>query len=86
MRVVVVYKKESDYARQVFDFLRDFTHQTSKVIEEIDPETKEGIDFCAAYDILDYPTMLAISDDSVLQNMWRGLPLPTISEVSYYVQ
>jgi hypothetical protein len=29
--------------------------------------------------------MLAISDDGRLQNMWRGLPLPTISEVSYYV-
>lgn len=84
MRVVVVYKEDSEHARAVTDFLRDFTRQTGRTIETLDPDTKDGADFCRVYDIVEYPTMLAISDDSHLQNMWRGLPLPTISEVSYY--
>jgi hypothetical protein len=85
MRVVVVYKEETDYAREVLDYLRDFTRQTGTELETIDPDTSEGSSFCSAYDIIEYPTIVAISDDGMLQNMWRGRPLPTISEVSYYV-
>jgi len=86
MRVVVVYKDETDYARQVTDFLRDFKRQTGHDLEILDPETPEGISFCKTYDLMQYPTLIAISSDGVMQNTWPGLPLPTISEVSYYVQ
>ena len=86
MRVEVVFKDQSDYSRAVTDFLRDFKVQTGHELETIDPETPEGIMFCETYDIVEYPTIIALSDDSVMQNTWSGLPLPTISEVSYYVQ
>ena len=86
MRVVVIYKDQTDYARTVTDYLRDFQHQTGHDLETLNPETLDGIQFCQTYDIIDYPTIIAISDDSVMQNSWRGLPLPTISELSYYVQ
>ena len=85
MRVVVVYKEESDHAREVFDYLRDFARQTGHVIEEMDPDSSAGVDFCRTYDIVEYPTVIALSNDGQLQNMWCGRPLPTISEVSYYV-
>ncbi|HMI09835.1 MAG TPA: hypothetical protein VK497_05575 [Candidatus Saccharimonadales bacterium] len=85
MKAVIVYKDESDYAREVLDYLRDFKRQTGHDLETIDPETPDGIDFCRAYDIVEYPSVVAISDDGVMQNLWRGRPLPTISEVSYYV-
>ena len=84
MRVVIVYKDESEHARAVTDFLRDFKRQTGRDIETLDPDSKDGADMCRAYDIVQYPTVIATSDDSHLQNMWSGLPLPTISEVSYY--
>jgi len=86
MRVVVVYKEETDYARSVIEYLRDFEHQTGHILETLNPETAAGIDFCRAYDIIEYPTMIALSEDGMVQNSWRGIPLPTISEVSYYVQ
>ena len=85
MKVVIVYKNESDHARQVSDFLRDFQRQTGHIITTLDPDSVEGEQFCRAYDIVEYPTVIAVSDDSVMQNTWTGLPLPTISEVSYYV-
>ena len=84
MRVVIVYKYESDHAREVLDYLRDFERQTGREIETIDPEDRLGADFCRAYDVVEYPTVLALSDDGRIQQMWRGRPLPTISEVSYY--
>lgn len=84
MKVVVVYRRDSDHGREVADYLRDFTHQTGRELDVLDPDTKEGIDFCRVYDIVEYPTLVATSDDGQLQNSWRGRPLPTISEVSYY--
>lgn len=85
MRVVVVYKQATDYARQVDDYIADFKRQTGHDLETLDPESPDGVSFTQAYDILEYPTIVALSDDGQMQNMWRGLPLPTISEVSYYV-
>ncbi len=85
MRVVVIYKRETDYGRQVEDYLFDFKRQTGHDLEVLNPETPEGISFCETYDILEYPTVIALSDAGQMQNMWRGLPLPTMSEVSFYV-
>ncbi len=85
MKVVMVYRDDSDRARAVIDFLRDVKRQTGHDIEVMDPDSAEGADFCRVYDIVEYPTMLALDDDGHLQNTWRGLPLPTISETSYYL-
>jgi hypothetical protein len=85
MRTIVVYKEETDYAREVIDYLRDFKRQTGHDLETMNPDTADGADFCRSYDIVEYPSIVALSDDGVLQNLWRGTPLPTISEVSYYV-
>ena len=85
MKVQVIYKEESDHAREVMDYLRDFKRQTGHDLETVDPDTAEGADFCRTYDIVEYPSIVAISDDGILQNLWRGRPLPTISEISYYV-
>lgn len=85
MRTVVIYKQATDYTRQVEEFLTDFKRQTGRELETLDPETPEGISFCSTYDIMQFPTLIAVSDDGHVQNQWKGLPLPTISEVSYYV-
>lgn len=84
MRVVVVYKQASDHAREVRDYLRDYQRFTGKVIEEIDPESRDGENFCRVYGIVEYPTLMAVSDSGQMQQMWRGRPLPLIDQVSYY--
>ena len=85
MRTIVIYKDASDHAREVIDYLADFTRQTGQELEVLDPESRDGADFCRTYDIVEYPSIIALSDDGQIQNLWRGRPLPTISEVSYYV-
>lgn len=59
--------------------------KTGQVLEEMSPDSIEGNNFCEVYDIVEYPTIIALSDSGQMQNLWRGLPLPTISEVSFYV-
>lgn len=83
-KVIVIYKPQGENARAVEDYMRDFYRQTGRELEVLDPESREGADMCRVYDIVEYPSMLAMSDDGQLQNSWRGLPLPTINEVSYY--
>lgn len=85
MRVVVVFKEQTDYARQVNDWLFDFKRLTGRELETLDPDSLPGISFCETYDVVEYPSVIALSDDGQMQNFWRGLPLPTLSEVSYYV-
>ena len=85
MRVVVVWRDNTEYAKAVTTFLEDFARQTGRVLEELDPDTLEGESFCRAYDIVEYPSIVAISTDGQMQQLWKGSTLPTISEVSYYV-
>ena len=84
MRVVVVIKEERDYSRNVDTFMTDFYRQTGRQLEMLDPDTGEGDSFCRTYDIVEYPTIVAIGNDGQMQNMWSGATLPTIDEVSYY--
>jgi len=85
MRVVVVWRDNTEYARGVITFLDDFARQTGRSLEQLDPDTKDGISFCRAYDIIEYPSVIALSNDGQMQQLWNGATLPTISEVSYYV-
>lgn len=84
MRTFVVYKEQSEAARAVETFMHDFSKQTGKVLETVNPDTPEGSQLCDTYDIVEYPTVVAVDDNGIVQNVWRGIPLPTISEVSYY--
>lgn len=86
MRVVVVWKDYTDYSRQVIDWLREFKRRTGVDLESLDPETREGEGFARTYDIMQYPTIIAVRESNGSeQKRWSGLPLPLIDEVNYYV-
>jgi len=84
MRVVVITKENTDYARAVDTFITDFARQTGRELEVFDPDSSEGSSFCRTYDIVEYPSIIALGNDGQMQNLWAGTMLPTISEVSYY--
>ena len=86
MKITIVYREESDHAREVFDFLHDFEKRTGQTIEEINPDSPRNEFFIQAYDIVEYPTILALTDEGEVLNQWRGRPLPMIDEVSYYLR
>ncbi len=86
MRIVVVYKDVSDHGREVREYVDDFKRQTGLKIEVMDPDSGRNEFFLQAYDIVEYPTTLAIADDGRLLQMWRGRPLPLFDEVAYYAR
>lgn len=86
MRIVVVYKDVSDHGREVREYVDDFKRQTGLKIEVMDPDSGRNEFFLQAYDIVEYPTILAIADDGRLLQIWRGRPLPLFDEVAYYAR
>lgn len=86
MSVMIIYKPVSEHASVVTEFLHEFERRTAQKLETIDPDTRRGADICRLYDVVEYPTVIATTNDGQMRNMWRGVPLPLIDEVSYYVQ
>lgn len=86
MRVVCVYRDNTEYAREVTDWLSDFEKYTGSSVETLDPDSIEGEIFCKARDIVEYPSVVAVADDGSILHLWRGTPMPQIEEVSYYVR
>ncbi|MDR1032405.1 MAG: hypothetical protein LBL84_00115 [Candidatus Nomurabacteria bacterium] len=85
MRVVVVYKDFTEYAREVTDYLRDFKRITGHELETLDPDSIDGEIFCKAHDIVEYPSIVALTNDGQVHQLWEGKPLPAFNEVSYYI-
>ena len=86
MRVAIVWKDQTDYAREVIDWMEEFKKETGEDVESIDPETVEGELFVRARDIVQYPEVVAMSDDGGVLREWKGTPLPQFDEVRYFVR
>lgn len=83
MRIVCIYREGQDYSRAVAEWLEAFRRQTGRELETLDPDTNTG--FCEAYDVVEYPTILALGESGEVRASWRGHSLPLINEVLYYM-
>ena len=83
MRVICIYKDKEDYTRNVEEWLENFRRQTGYEIETMNPDKNTG--FCEAYDIVEYPTILALGGNGEVRESWRGRELPLINEVLFYL-
>ena len=86
MRVVVIYKRETDYGREVEEWTHELrARDTKNIVQEVDPETRDGESLAQAYEVMQYPTVMALDDAGRVLASWKGLPLPRLDEVSYYL-
>ena len=83
MRVICIFKEKQDYSRSVNEWLENFHRQTGREIETMDPE--KNVSFCEAYDVVEYPTILALGDRGDVRASWKGRELPLVNEVLYYM-
>lgn len=85
MRVVCVWREGEDYSRSVEEWLREFERRTGREVESMSPDGREGTQFCTTYDIVEYPTFLALGESGEVRSMWRGKELPLFDEVAYWL-
>lgn len=83
MSLVLVYRKDDEGSRDAEEFLQDYESETGRKIETRDPDDAAGQSFIENYDIVSYPTLIALGPDGTELAKWRD-NLPTIDEVSIY--
>lgn len=86
MKVVILYHPHSDQARNVESFARDFSRQTSKKVELVSLESRDGAATATLYDIVQYPAILALDNAGAMLRAWQGPILPLMNELAYYTQ
>lgn len=85
MKVLILYRSRSEEARDVEAFIHDFKsrHETGR-IEVLDVDSRDGIAMATLYDVMRYPSILALRDDGSVLKSWEGDELPLMNEVAYY--
>jgi hypothetical protein len=84
MKVLILYRPNTEHAGQAMDYARDYKQLKNKEIKLISLDTVEGDDMAKLYDITQYPAVVAIKDDGQLAKMWQGSTLPLMNELDYY--
>ena len=88
MKTLVLYRPNSEYARSVDEFIREFQARSggSKVLEVVNIDSREGAQIAELYGIVQYPAILVLQGDGFMQKKWEGGILPLIEEVMGYTR
>ena len=87
MKLVVMYRPESEFSRAVETFVGDFKRRHEGVgrrIEVINVDSREGMANMSLYDIMEQPALMVLSDDGQALKIWTGSVLPLMDEVAAY--
>lgn len=85
MKVVVLYRPNSEHAGKVLDFASEYKRTKNRELQLVSLDTTEGDNMAKVYDIVQYPAYLAIKDDGQLEQMWQGDQVPLMNELDYYM-
>lgn len=88
MKVLVLYRPNSEHGRLVETFIRDFRYQhetNADLLDVQNVDTREGVDTAGLYEVMQYPAILVLGDDGQLMKSWQGGGLPLMEEVAGYV-
>ena len=69
MKVLVLYRPNSEHGRSVESFIRDFKYQheaNASALDVLDVDSRDGVATASLYDIMQYPAVLVLADDGQL--------------------
>jgi hypothetical protein len=88
MKMLVLYRSQSEHGTKVESFLRDFRHQyeiMAPKIEVLEYDSREGMAEASLYDIMQAPAIMVLADDGSVLGSWTGDELPMLSTVASYL-
>jgi hypothetical protein len=88
MRIIILFRPESEHARQVEEYIADFQRfHPGETLETHNVDTVEGSQLVQLYGVMEYPTIIAAASDGTMQQMWSGADkLPLMNDLAYYAQ
>jgi 3-deoxy-D-manno-octulosonic acid (KDO) 8-phosphate synthase len=85
MKVLVLYRPNSEHGRLVEEFIHDFqTRHQDEHLEVLNIDTRDGSAMASLYDVVQYPAILVLQTDGYVQKIWEGEHLPLMDEVVSY--
>jgi hypothetical protein len=87
MKVLVLYRPNSEFARQVEEFIHDLQTRHNvdeRHLEVLDFDSREGSATASLYDVMVQPSILIVADDGGFVKSWQGNELPLLDEVASY--
>lgn len=84
MKVLMFYRPKSEFAHGAEMYVKEFERRSSKTIDIIDIDSREGIQQANLYGVLDHPTFVAVADDGHFLQAWSGKPLPVMNELQAF--
>lgn len=84
MKVLIVYRPQSEQSRAVEEFVHDISRQQNVQPELIDVDSRDGAATLSLYDIVSHPAVLVVREDGQLIQHWSGDRLPLMQEVAAF--
>lgn len=85
MKVIVLYRPNSEHGRVVEDFIHDYqARQHGGQLETVDIDSRAGMAMASLYDIVQYPAIMVVRPDGGIVRAWQGEIMPLMSEVASY--
>lgn len=87
MKILILYRPDSEQARSVETFVRDLRMQHLELADSVtltDIDSREGQDIARINDIWTHPAVLVTRDDGSPLKDWRDGTLPQMNEVATY--
>jgi hypothetical protein len=88
MKILVLYRPESEHSRIVEDFVRDLQHRIADArLEVLNIDSRDGSATASLYDVMQYPAVLVLQNDGYLSKFWQGIEVPPLlDEVAGYAR
>ncbi len=87
MKVLILYRPNSEHGRLIEDFIREYqSRHRSDHVEVLSLDTREGSATASLYDVMRYPAILVLQTDGYVQKIWQGDSLPMMDEVASYAR
>lgn len=86
MKVLVIYRPDSEHGRLVEEFIRDYQlrHDTVNKLEVLNVDGRDGGAMASLYDVMQYPAIVVTRNDGSEVKRWEGEALPLMDELAYY--
>lgn len=84
MKIRVLYRPDSEHARSIEEFFREFQQRSPHDVEMMSIDTREGAAQADLYGIMAYPAILVVNNSGEVMKSWEGEDLPLMDEIMSY--
>ena len=87
MKAVILYRPQSEFARQAEEYAHDFERTRNHKLDMLDVDSTQGAEMARLYDLPEYPVLIITEEDGQMVNSWAGVnTFPLMNELATYLQ